>query len=73
MHGKLAYMYGADATMEEVRTAKKAGIMTRTRVIEAKDTSALVAHFMSLAREYATRQMPSGGSCQRIGLPKPRK
>ena len=34
MHGKLAY--GADPrTMEEVRTAKKAGIMTLTRVIEA--------------------------------------
>ena len=56
MHGKLAY--GADPrTMEEVRTAKKAGIMTLTKVIEAKDTSALVTHFMSLAREYATRQM----------------
>ena len=56
MHGKLAY--GADPrTMEEVRTAKKAGIMTLTKVIEAKDTSALVTHFMSLAREYVTRQM----------------
>ena len=54
--GEYGYRMNA-LTVEKVRHAKKAGVLTLSKIVEKQDMTQLISHLTGLARDYAQRRM----------------